>query len=86
MLILTRNAAIPVLRNLMAAGITRTIREIPTEVPLGPQDGMPDECVIALDDVRVIPKAFGVARATQLAPERLHAVCVALAVATGCSQ
>jgi mRNA interferase MazF len=85
MLILTRSAAIPVLRNVLAAGITRTIRDIPTEVPLGSDDGMPHECVVILDDVRVIPKAFAVESLVLLQPERLHAVCRALAIATGCS-
>ena len=34
-LILTRNEAIPVLRSVLVAPITRTIRHIPTEVPVG---------------------------------------------------
>jgi mRNA interferase MazF len=35
-LILTREAAIPVLNQVLAVPATRTIRAIPTEVPLGP--------------------------------------------------
>ncbi len=85
MLILTRDAALPVLRNVLAAGITSTIREIPTEVPLGSEDGMPVACVIALDDIRVVPQSFATELATRLGPDRMHAVCRALAVATGCS-
>jgi len=85
MLILTRDAAITVLHSVLAAGITRTPREIPTAVALGREDGMPDECMIVLDDVRVVPKILAVERITRLGPDRLHAVCRALAIATGCA-
>ncbi len=70
---------------MLAAGITRTIREIPTEVPLGSEEGMPVECVIALDDVRVVQQSFAIEFAIRLEPDRMHAVCLALAIATGCS-
>jgi mRNA interferase MazF len=40
-LVLTREAAIPVLKRVTIASITRTIRGIPTEVVLDEHDGMP---------------------------------------------
>src|SRR6185312_10634401 len=40
-LVLTRQAAIPVLNALLAVPATRTIRQIPTEVVLDIDDGMP---------------------------------------------
>jgi len=43
-LILTRDEAIEVLDKLLAVPATTTIRGIPTEVPLGREDGMPSEC------------------------------------------
>ena len=39
-LILTRNEAVPVLRTILVAPITRTIRGIPTEVPVGAEEGL----------------------------------------------
>jgi mRNA-degrading endonuclease toxin of MazEF toxin-antitoxin module len=36
LLIMTRSAAIPVLNSVLAAPITRTIRDLPTELRLGP--------------------------------------------------
>jgi len=83
-LILTRDAAIPVLRRLVVAPATRRIRGIPTEVLLTEDDGMPEESVLTLDNVATIPKAFLTERICMLGVDRMHEVCAALAVATGC--
>ena len=40
--VLTRQAAIPVLTSVLVAPATRTIRDIPTEVTLTRDDGMPE--------------------------------------------
>lgn len=83
-LILTRDAAIPVVVGVIAVPATRTVRGIPTEVPLGRDDGLPVECVLTLDNVAVLPKAFFVERISALGPDRMASVCRALAVATAC--
>ena len=83
-LILTRQPAIPVLNACLAAPASRTIRGVPTEVRLGKEDGMPEECALRLDDVTVVPRALFVERIARLRAERLLEVCSALAVATGC--
>lgn len=83
-LILTRDTAIPKLTSVLAVPATRTIRGIPTEVELGPEDGMPDRCVLSLDNVRTIARgAFG-ERICTLGPEPMARVCRALGIATGC--
>ena len=51
--VLTRDAAIPVLRAVLVAPATRTVRGIPTEVALGPDDGMPEEVVEMREALRV---------------------------------
>jgi len=84
-LVLTRQTAIPVLNAYVAVPATRTIRGIPTEVRLGKEDGMPEDCALSLDNVTAIPKGFFVDRITRLGPGRLAEVCSALAVATGCA-
>ena len=83
-LVLTRQAAIPVLHAYLAVPATRTVRGIPTEVLLGVDDGMPAECALSLDNVAVIPRAYFVERITRLGPDRMSEVCRALAIATGC--
>lgn len=83
-LILTRDEAIPVLNQVLAAPATRTIRGIPTEVPLGAPDGMPADCVLALDNVTLVRVALCTDRITRLSVERMQEVCESLRVATAC--
>lgn len=83
-LVLTRGEAIPVLRRVIVAPLTRTVRGIPTEVRLGPDDGMPDDCAIAFDNVQVTPHKLLSEPITSLSGPRMHEVCKALAIATGC--
>jgi mRNA interferase MazF len=84
-LILTRDEAIPVLTALLAVPATRTIRGIPSEVPLSPRHGMPTECVLTLDNVTVVRKAHLVERIAQLDMNVLDDVGEALGFAAGCS-
>jgi len=83
-LILTRSEAIPVLRKVTVAFLTTTIREIPTEVRLGTEDGLPKECVVNLDNLRQVSRSFLSEPITTLSGPRMHEVCRALAIATGC--
>lgn len=55
MLVLTREIARPCLTNVTVAPITTTIRGLSTEVPVGPGNGLNDECVVSLDNVQTIP-------------------------------
>jgi mRNA interferase MazF len=84
-LVLTRQAAIPILHSLLGVPATRTVRQIPTEVVLDRSDGMPDECALSMDNLRPVPKAYFRERITRLSVERMTEVCRALAVASGCA-
>lgn len=53
--ILTRDAAIPVLTTAVVAPVTRTIRGIATEVVLGASEGL-DECVVSVETLLTVPK------------------------------
>lgn len=83
-LVLTRDEAIPVLRTILVAPVTRTVRRIPTEVPLGPDEGLSSESVAAFDAITVFPRAMLVRRIGAMAPHRAHELCVALAAAVDC--
>ena len=63
---------------------TRTIRQIPTEVALDTDDGMPDECALSLDNLTLVPKELFSSRITRLSVERMSEVCRALTLASGC--
>lgn len=83
-LVMTRDAAIDVLNNVLAAPITRTVRRIPTELALGQDDGMPRDCAATFGNLRVVPKAYLVERITQLGPGRMREACVAARRALDC--
>lgn len=55
-LILTRTSAIRELNAVVVAAITTTIRDVDSQVLLGTEDGMPDECVINLDNIQTVGK------------------------------
>ncbi len=83
-LVLTRNEAIPVLRTVLVAPVTRTIRGIPTEVRLGSSEGLPAESVATMDGVLAFPKSMLTRRLGGLAPARRHELCDALWAAVDC--
>lgn len=83
-LVLTRDDAIPVLRIVLVAPITRTVRGIPTEIPLGHNEGLAEDCAAAFDTVTVFPRAMLVRRLGSLPPTRIHELCEALTTATDC--
>ena len=80
-LLLSRNAAYVVRTSVTVAVITRTIRSIPTEVPLGPADGMRTKCVVNLDDILTIPKSRLTERIAALSPAKMTDVDKAVAFA-----
>jgi mRNA interferase MazF len=82
--VLTRDAAIPVLRAVLVAPATRTVRGIPTEVALGRDDGMPEDCVLSFDHLTTVPKALLTERITSLPAAKVAEMCGALRAATGC--
>ncbi len=83
-LILTRDEAIPVLSQVTAVPATRTNRDIPTEVRLDEGDGMPAQCVVALDNVASIRVGLCTERVTELDASRMDEVCQALARIAAC--
>ena len=77
-LLLSRNAAYRVRTSVTVGMVTRTIRNIPVEVPLSPEDGMPEQCVVNLDSILTIPKAKLTERITTLSAEKMTAVAKAI--------
>jgi len=79
--ILTRDRAIPILANVTVAAVTGTIRSLPTEVPLGRQHGLAQECVANCDNLFTIPKQAVGRRRGELDPESVERLRTALLVA-----
>lgn len=82
-LLLSRNEAYVVRELVMVAPLTTRIRGIPSEVPLGDEDGVPRACVINLDSITTIAKASLRERLIVLSAEKLKAVEQALHFSLG---
>ncbi|MCL0094647.1 type II toxin-antitoxin system PemK/MazF family toxin [Dehalococcoidales bacterium] len=86
-LLLSRDAAYEVRTAVTVAAITRTARRIPVEVPLDVEDGMPEKCVINVDNIMTIPKSLLSERITVLSRDKMalvdRAILFALDIDTG---
>jgi mRNA interferase MazF len=82
-LILTRNSAIGFLNALTVAPITTTIRDIPSEVLLTPDDGLLTDCAANMDNIQTVPKHRLGSMISYLTLERMEAVNQAVAFALG---
>ncbi len=72
--LLSRDAAYSVRTSVIVAIVTRTIRNIPVEVLLEPENGMSTKCVVNLDDILTIPKSRLTEQITTLSTEKMTAV------------
>ena len=80
-LLLSRDSAYSVRISVTVAIVTRTIRNIPVEVLLGQEDGMPAKCVVNLDDILTIPMSKLTDRITTLSMEKMNEVVKAISFA-----
>lgn len=83
-LVLSPDALAAALRKVVVVPLTTTVRDVPTEVVLGPRDGVPKPSAANCNDVRAVPRALLVERVTTLGHDRMLEVCAALRRATGC--
>jgi mRNA interferase MazF len=79
--VVTRDGAIPVLANVTVVGVTATIRDLPTEVPVGKDEGLSRESVVNCDNLFTVPKSSLGRRRGSLGPESLERLRRALLVA-----
>ena len=84
--LLSRNESYAVRELVTVAPVTTRIRQIPTEVALGMEEGLPNRCVANLDTITTIPKLSLTERISALAPEKLVAVEQAVKFALGLSE
>ena len=82
-LLLTRDSALEFLGEVTVAPLTSTIRDIPTEVVLTSDDGMPRDCAINLDHIQTVPRGKLGAVVTTLGPKKMSEVRSALLFALG---
>ena len=73
-LLLSRDEAYLVRELVTVAPLTTRVRQIPSEVPLGPGDGVPKTCVVNLDTITTIPRRTLTERLTVLSAIKLAAI------------
>jgi len=80
--ILTRDSILEYLGEVTVAPVTSTIRDIPSEVFLSKQDGMPNDCAINCDHIQTASKSNVGSLITTLSHEKLgkirNAICFAV--------
>ena len=80
----TRSVAIPVLSTIVIAPITRTVRTVPTEIVLGPEQGLSEVCVASFDNVQPIRKTLLTSRIGELSSCQVDEICRALSALADC--
>lgn len=83
-LVLTRDPVADRLDAVVVAVCTRTIRGLQSELPLGTDDGMAEQCVASFDNLHTLPRSRFRRRITRLSAARLSEACSALDRALGC--
>ena len=83
-LVLTRDPVADRIGAVVVAACTRTVRGVRSELSLGPEDGMPEPCVVSFDNLHTVRRSLFRRRITGLSRDRLDEVFRALNVALGC--
>lgn len=82
-LLLSRDEAYAVRSLVIVASVTTRIRGIRSEVPLGPDDGLPKACVANLDTITTIARSSLTERLAILKRDKVQAVDAAIRFALG---
>jgi mRNA interferase MazF len=81
--VLTRDSVLQYLGEVTIAPVTSTIRGIPSEVLLAPEDGLPRDCAVNLDHVQTVSATKIGAPIAILTSERMREIRAALLFALG---
>ncbi|MDP9452953.1 MAG: type II toxin-antitoxin system PemK/MazF family toxin [Actinomycetota bacterium] len=82
-LVVSRDRANQVMRRVMVAPVTRTLRSAASQLPLGAEEGLPTESVANFDDLASVPKALLVHRIGALGPRTIE-LCLAIRAMCDC--
>lgn len=82
-LVVSRDVANDVMQRVLVAPVSTRIRDLPSELSLGPQEGLPVQCVASFDNLRPFPKSLLLRRLGTLGP-RMHEICRAASATLDC--
>lgn len=83
-LVVTRSDVIPALSTIVIAPVTRTIRDIPTEIRLSDRHGLPDDCVATFDNLQPIRRSYLTGKVGRLDLQETTQICSALRAMADC--
>lgn len=85
-MLLTRQAVVGRLRSVVVAPCTTTIRDLPSEVPLGVDEGLPKACVANLDNITLVDVGLVGDLIATLDDQVMRRICAAIAAALDCDR
>jgi mRNA interferase MazF len=83
-LVVSRDDVIPVVNNVVVAPVTTTIRNIPTCIPVGPDEGIDHDSVATFDNLAAVPKSVLTIRLGSLGATGRRRICDALDAMANC--
>lgn len=83
-IVLTRDPVADRIDAVVVVACTRTVRGLQSELPLGPEDGLPEACVANFDNLHTLRRASFRQRIATLTTSRMDQACRRLALALGC--
>ena len=83
-LVLTRDPVADRIGAVVVAACTRTIRSLTSELPLGPEDGMPTTCVASFDNLHTLRRGAFRHPIARLSAAKMAEACQVLSRALGC--
>ena len=72
------------MQRVLVAPVTTRVRNVPSELALGPGEGLPQASVASFDNLRPFPKAMLTRRLGTLGAERRHELCAVAAATLDC--
>ncbi|MEK7251809.1 MAG: type II toxin-antitoxin system PemK/MazF family toxin [Actinomycetota bacterium] len=82
-LIVSRSDVVPMLNAIVCAPITKKVRGIPTEIPLGRAEGLKVQCAASFDNLQLIRRSLFGTRIGALTGSR-RMICEALSALADC--
>lgn len=83
-LVVSRDDVIMVLNNIVIAPVTSTIRDIPTCIPVGPEEGIDHDSTATFDNLAAVPKSVLTRRLGALGVGGRQRICQALEAMANC--
>ena len=81
---MSRDEVIPVVNNVIVAPVTSTIRNIPTCIPVGSNEGIDHDSVATFDSLASVPKSVLTTRLGGLGLSGRRQICEALDAIADC--